>query len=57
MIIFQTLIIRDRDDRIIDTIEIDPTTDITRDDVRAILRIHKDARAIERVSTIERRPQ
>jgi hypothetical protein len=55
--ISQTLIIRDADDRIIDTIEIDADTPITRADVRAILKINPNACAIERVETTERRPQ
>jgi hypothetical protein len=56
MLIMQTLIIRDADLNIIDEIEIEPGQEITRADVRAILRAHSNAHAIERVSTIERRP-
>ena len=56
MFISQTLIIRDADDAIIDTIELDPETPITRGDVRTILNVHKQARSIERVTTREVRP-
>ena len=54
--ITQTLIVRDRDLNIIDTIEIEPGQEITRADVRAILHVHRAAEVIERVETIERRP-
>lgn len=57
MFMSQTLIIRDADMQIIDTIEIDPGREITRGDVRTILQTHKSAEVIERVTTIERRPQ
>lgn len=57
MFLSQTLIIRDADLRIIDTIEIDPGREVTRGDVRIILDTHKGAEVIERVTTIERRPQ
>lgn len=56
MFISQTLIIRDADLNILDTIEIEPGTEITRRDVRAILHSHKSAEVIERVTTTERRP-
>jgi hypothetical protein len=56
MFISQTLIVRDADDNIIDTIEIDPQAEVTRGDVRRILAVHKQARAIERVTTREVRP-
>lgn len=56
MFISQTLIIRDADLNILDTIEIEPGTEITRRDVRAILHTHKAAEVIERVTTTERRP-
>lgn len=55
--ISQTLIIRDADFNIIDTIEIDDAAVITRGDVRQIMRTHRNAEVIERVTTIERRPQ
>lgn len=54
--ISQTLIVRDHDDKIIDIIEIEPGTEITRGDVRTIMRTHREAAAIERVTTTERRP-
>ena len=54
--ISQTLIVRDADFNIIDTIEIKPGRDITRADVRSILKTHKHAEVIERVTTTERRP-
>lgn len=54
--ISQTLIVRDHDDKIIDIIEIEPGTEITRGDVRTIMRAHREAAAIERVTTTERRP-
>lgn len=55
MIITQTLIVRDADDRIIDTIEIEPGREITGADRRAILNTRKDAETIEIVGSIERR--
>jgi hypothetical protein len=55
--ISQTLIIRDADMNIIDTIELDADAEITRGDVRTIMRTHRAAEVIERVTTIERRPQ
>lgn len=55
--ISHTLIIRDADLNIIDTIELDPDAEITRGDVRTIMRTHRDAEVIERVTTVERRPQ
>ncbi|MFZ5715795.1 MAG: hypothetical protein ACOY3N_23455 [Bradyrhizobium sp.] len=54
--ISQTLIIRDADFNIIDTIELKPDDAITRADIRAIRRVHKAADVIERVTTTERRP-
>lgn len=56
MFMSQTLIVRDADLNIIDTIEIDPGVEITRRDVRAILQTHKRAEVIDRVTTTERRP-
>jgi uncharacterized protein related to proFAR isomerase len=56
MLITQTLIVRDADLNIIDTIKIDPGQEITHADVRAIVRAHRNAEVIERVETIERRP-
>jgi hypothetical protein len=56
MFISQTLIIRDAEFNIIDTIEIDEAAVITRGDVRAIKRVHKRAEVIDLVTTIERRP-
>lgn len=56
MFMSQTLIVRDADDNIIDTIEIEPGVAITRGDVRTILKTHREAAAIERVTTVERRP-
>lgn len=53
--ISQTLILRDADLNIIDTIELDPGVEITRGDVRDMVRLH-GAEVIERVTTIERRP-
>jgi hypothetical protein len=53
----QTLIIRDADHNIIDTIEIGEPAVITRGDIRAIRRVHKAAEVIESITTIERRPQ
>jgi hypothetical protein len=54
--ISHTLIVRDADLNILDTIEIDEATVITRGDIRQITRTHKAAEVIERVTTIERRP-
>jgi len=56
MLIMHTLIVRDADLNIVDTIEIDAGAEVTRADVRAILKVHRNAHAIERVETIERRP-
>lgn len=55
MFIMHTLIIRDVDLNIIDIIEIEPDTELTRAEVRALLNVHKDADAIERIVTVERR--
>lgn len=54
--ISQTLIIRDADFNVIDTIELKPDDEITAADIRAIRRVHKGADVIERVTTTERRP-
>jgi hypothetical protein len=54
--ISQTLIIRDADFNIIDTIELKPDDQITRGDIRAIRQMHKHAEVIERVTTTELRP-
>jgi len=54
--ISQTLIIRDADFNIVDTIELDPETDITRGDIRALKHKHGADAMIERVTTTERRP-
>lgn len=55
MMITQTLIVRDADDKIIDTIEIEPGREITTADRRAILKAHKTAETIDVVGSIERR--
>lgn len=56
MMITQTLIVRDADDKIIDTIEIEPGREITAADRRAIIAARSAAETIEIVGTIERRP-
>jgi len=59
MLITHTLIVRDHDDQIIDTIEIENADEIaiTRAHVREIIRTHKQAHKIDLVQSIERRPQ
>ncbi|MGX9947293.1 hypothetical protein [Bradyrhizobium sp. BTAi1] len=52
----QTLIVRDSNEKIIDTIEIEPGAEITSADRRTILNTRKDAATIEIVGSIERRP-
>lgn len=54
--ISQTLIVRDADMNIIDTIEIDDGRQITRADISQIMRTHRAAEVIDRVTTVERRP-
>jgi len=51
------LVIRDRDGKLLDTHDIDADTILTRGDVRALKRAYPNLGMIERVTTVERRPQ
>jgi hypothetical protein len=54
MIMSQTIVVRDVDFKILDIIEIDSAAEITHADIALLLRVHKAAYAIERVTTVER---
>lgn len=53
MLISQTIVVRDARFNILDIFEIDAGAEITQNDIATLLKLHKEAYAIERVTTRE----